>query len=337
VNIEVVRGRSEAIADELVTFWTSNTALGEHDARQRVPEVVCVVRDGSGAIAGVSSVFKAEVELIGSRLFWVYRRFLLPAVDDDVDQRMLALAFDALEAEFHAELEKGGARDDPLGLCVLVADRDYARRHPDAEWPANGLRYAGYLGDGRQVRVRYFEGSALYETPIEYVVEAPGPDVRLELRSDASVSDEDILEMWMRDARLPESEARRRLSEVLAVAIGPDGELTGLCTTYLYAPPALRTDLWHYRVFVASSARMMAVGSGLGSFALTTLKDRFVTGVDTRGRGFAMVLENEGVRQRLRQPHWRIPPFDMFYVGDNALGHPVLIEWFPGASAPAPP
>ena len=149
-RIEVVRGRlSDERADEVLRFWSAHGALSGPAAQARLPQVVCVLLDGAGTVAGVNSVYEDAVELIGSRRFWLYRRFA-PGAPVEVDAAMLNAAFDVLDEE-HAATEGG-----PIGLCVLVDDPEVMQRNREVVWPDTDLAYAGYLPDGRQVRIRYF-------------------------------------------------------------------------------------------------------------------------------------------------------------------------------------
>ena len=153
-TIAVVRNRlSAAIGEEVLRFWADSGALDESSARARLPEVLCVLRDSSRRIAGINSAYPDAVPLIGGRHLWVYRSFLLPPARGAWDA-MLRAAFRALAADFDP-----GRRGDPIGLCVPIADRALLERRPEAEWQDPRLLYAGYLGDGRQVRVGYFEGA----------------------------------------------------------------------------------------------------------------------------------------------------------------------------------
>ena len=52
-------------------------------------------------------------------------------------------------------------RSTPVGVCVLVDDVELMRRHPEAVWPDTGFLFAGYQADGRQVRIRYFDGARI--------------------------------------------------------------------------------------------------------------------------------------------------------------------------------
>jgi hypothetical protein len=149
-TIEVVRGRLDrGRSDEVLAFWAAQSALPDTEAERRLPEVVCLLRL-DGALAGVSSVQAADVALIGGRRFWIYRHLLAAAAADRMPE-LIRATFNALEAEFD------GSRGSPIGLCVLIGDPEERRRRPEAEWSDPRMIYAGYLGDGRQVRIAYFE------------------------------------------------------------------------------------------------------------------------------------------------------------------------------------
>jgi hypothetical protein len=153
--IEVVRGRVDGpVADQMLAFWERHGALSRDEARRRLPELVCVLRGNDGAIAGASSVLAAEVPLIGSRRFWIYRS-LLPGDAAEEGPAMITATFNALDAEFD------GRAGSPIGLCVLIADAAERRRRPEAEWSDPRMIYAGYLDDGRQVRIAYFEDAVV--------------------------------------------------------------------------------------------------------------------------------------------------------------------------------
>jgi hypothetical protein len=153
--IEVVRGRlSEEREGQLLRFWAEQGVLDASAARRRAPEVVCLLLDDAGEIAGVNSVYPDGVAQIGGRRFWIYRSLLLPAASEE-GPAMISAAFDALEEEFDA------AGDGPIGLCLLISDRAEMRRRPEAEWSDPQILYAGYLPDGRQLRIGYFAGAKI--------------------------------------------------------------------------------------------------------------------------------------------------------------------------------
>jgi hypothetical protein len=154
-RVEVVRGRlTDERAEDVVAFWARHGALEGEAARARLPEVVSVLLDETGEIAGVNSAFDAPVALVGNRRFYVYRRFVAHGVPDEVEPLLVNAAYEVLDAE-HVPGE------GPVGLCVLVDDPVVQRRDRDAVWPDTALVYAGYQPDGIQVRIRYFTGAVI--------------------------------------------------------------------------------------------------------------------------------------------------------------------------------
>jgi hypothetical protein len=154
-SIEVVRGRlGEERAEGILRFWSDLGALGEEDAQRRLPEVACVLVGGDGEVAGVNSVFPGTVELLGGRLFWIYRSLLAPTAAD-AWRAMHSEAYGVLASEF--DPERGG----PIGVCAAISDRATMKRYPEAEWADPRTLYAGYLPDGSQVRVAYFAGAKI--------------------------------------------------------------------------------------------------------------------------------------------------------------------------------
>ena len=152
-EIEVVRGRLDRRrSDELLTFWLERRALSGLEARRRLPEVVCMMRLG-GTMVGSSSAYATNIGLIGGRRFWIYRH-LLDRVVAEQEKAMIRATFDALQAGFTGE------SGSPLGLCVLVGE-ELRRRRPEAEWSDPPMIYAGYLPEGLQLRIGYFEGAVI--------------------------------------------------------------------------------------------------------------------------------------------------------------------------------
>lgn len=153
-STETLRGRlDDAWSERLLRFWAEHTPLPEDDARARLPEVVSVLLDRDGELAGTSSVYAAEVPLVGSRRFWMFRSFTLPGAEEG-RPKLVADTFATLEAEFDPD------GDGPIGLCLLLSPAEAARR-PEAEWRDPRIVYAGYNAGGRQVRVGYFAGARI--------------------------------------------------------------------------------------------------------------------------------------------------------------------------------
>ena len=337
-SIEVVRGHlSDDRAAQLLEFWSTNTALGEAAARQRLDEVVCVLLGGAGEIVGVNSVYPDSVGLIGGRRFWIYRSFLLP-VAANAGPRMISAAFAALEEDFDP------VGDGPIGLCILIGDRANMTRRPDAEWSDPRTLYAGYLADGRQVRIAYFADAKIYRGSWEAALagHVPDPDPQLEegYRIDPfgeqdAVSEQSVIDLWAREGVVSPHEAKRRASEVLLVATEAGGEPVGVSSAYLQRNQQLRMDLWHYRAFVADAHRKSNVAQVLARTGRDHLQHRFVTGRDVRAPGILYEVENEGLKRHSNGALW--PRLDFIFIGENPRGDHVRVHYFPGALAPEPP
>lgn len=148
---ETVRGTIDRVTEkDLRRLWAHVAGLEGEDATARLAEVVCVLRGPEGGVEGVNSVYPSDVELIGGRPFWVYRS-LLPGRAIRHWPLMFNAAFDALAADFKPN-EPG-----PVGLFAPIHEPDLIEGRPEALWEDTELLYAGYLADGRQARIRYFD------------------------------------------------------------------------------------------------------------------------------------------------------------------------------------
>jgi hypothetical protein len=104
-------------------------------------------------VVGSSSSYAANVAVVGGRRFWVYRH-LLDDVVADQGPSMIRATFDVLGAEFD------GSPGQPVGLCLLAGPAEW-RRRPEAEWSDPRMIYAGYVPEGLQVRIAYFEDALI--------------------------------------------------------------------------------------------------------------------------------------------------------------------------------
>ena len=332
-DVEVVRGElSEARADQILEFWSRAGALEGDAARERLAEVVCVLVNGAGEVAGVNSVYAAEVPVIGDRRFWIHRSFL-PGNASSAQAAMVSAAFTALEAEF----EPGG--DGPIGICLLVSDP--AEQGPEAISPETELLLAGYLEDGTQVRIRYFWDAIIgpgvpssptqsesreQEYPLEerYRVEGFGEP--------GGPSPDDVIAFWERLGVVNSAEAQRRVHEVLLVALDETDGLVGVCSAYMSRHAQLRVDLWHYRTFVVPAHRGSNVAMVMALEARDLLEQRFVSGEDTRAPGIVYEIENDEIKLHFNRA--RLLPPDFTFVGTNGSGDHIRVHYFPGARVP---
>ncbi len=154
-TIETVEGElAAADADQVLGLWEQSGVLRGDDARARLPEVLCLLRDDAGALAGVAWAYPDDVALVGGRRFWMYQSVLAAGLEE-AGHAMIAHAFAALERGFDPDAR------GPVGVCVVVRDRAEMERRPEVEWTDPRMVYAGYLPDGGQVRVGYFAGATI--------------------------------------------------------------------------------------------------------------------------------------------------------------------------------
>ncbi|MCW2966989.1 MAG: hypothetical protein JWM71_761 [Solirubrobacteraceae bacterium] len=327
-TIESVRGRlDETQSEELLAFWAATGALTADQARDRLSEVVCVLRDGDGAIAGVSSAFPTDMALIGGRRFWVFRS-LLPGAAGEQLQAMIRATFAALEADFD------GSPDAPIGLCALL-DPAHPAARTEAEWSDPRMIYAGYLGDGRQARIAYFAGASIGGGPMSSEVSSTelGEDYRVELFADQDrVTAADVIDLWTSEGAVSRAEAERRIGEVLLVGTDAEGRPVGVSSAYLQYNDQLQMDLWYYRAFVAAAHRMSHVAVSLAMTGRDLLSSRFAGGQDTRAAGMIFEVQNEGLKRHYHQARWR--PTEFLFINQDARGAHVRVYYFPGARAP---
>ncbi|MFN8150968.1 MAG: hypothetical protein U0R24_07565 [Solirubrobacterales bacterium] len=329
-SIEVVRGGLEpAVGDELVAFWSGQGALSEAAARQRLAEVVCVLRDESGAVAGANSAYADRVEVVGGRRFWIYRSFIRPDLQAVAGPAMTDAAFAALEEEFAATGE------GPIGLCVPVPPERAAAR-PEVVWEGGpGFHYAGHAADGDEIRIAYFDGAVIGPGVAEQGEENPqlGPGLRIDVfAAQDEVSEQDVIDLWTREGVIPPAEAQRRILEVLLVGVHDEDGVVGVSTAYLQRNAQLDMHLWYYRAFVAPSHRMSSMAVLLALQGRDLLKQRYVDGSDVRGAGVVYEVENDGLKRYFNHALWL--PTEFTFIGENERGDHVRVHYFPGAEAP---
>jgi hypothetical protein len=333
-SIEVVRGRlPDELAEEILGFWSSHGALEGEAARQRLADVVCVALDDAGETVGVNSAQADDVSPVGR--FWRYRSFL-PGGSDELAATMFNAAFEALGEGFDPDAP------GPIGLAVKVTATAEMERRAEAVWPAEELFFAGFLEDGAQLRLRYFWnatiGPGLPNSPLledtrdeDFPV---GDQYRVAPPDEIGITSDDILDLWRREAAVPEAVAQERVHEVQLVAVKGDGDLAGIATAYIERNEWLRMDFWYFRTYVAVAERHSNLAGRLALALRDRLEQRFVDGEDTGAAGIVMEIENEGLRAYFNRALWL--PLGLNFIGTNQGGDHVRVRYFPGVHVPVP-
>jgi hypothetical protein len=334
-EIEVVRGRLDDRVEQILAFLSAEGGLNDEAARRRFSETICIATNGD-EIIGVNWAHQAGVALIGGRRFWVYGSTIKPD-SEELWGRMFDSAFDVLAEEFD------GAADGPVGVCALIDDRARMIGRPEAIWPDTELMFAGYLDDGRQVRIRYFWGAAIGpgypnspsidESRVSEYPLAEGYRIR-PISEDGPIGTDDVLRLWEREGAVPQEEALRRVREVKLVGIDPSGEVAGVSSLFIRHNAQLRMDLWYYRTYVARNHRHSGLAAQLIFRNRDLMDQRFVSGKDRTAEGMVFELENEGMRKYFNKALWL--PAQFTFISERENGAHVRVHYFPGARVPAP-
>lgn len=140
------------IEADAIAFWTRLNILPRGvRPEERARELIAVAYKDD-AIVGVHSATIGYLEQVRSRL-----AMLRSAVDPAYRRSRVSMA---LSLYSRALLERW-ARDNPAerlgGLGAIVESQQLAERGKEPYWPQTRFILAGYTGDGRQIRVSWFE------------------------------------------------------------------------------------------------------------------------------------------------------------------------------------
>ncbi len=158
-TLQRVHGQlDDALSQELLNFWSARNALTPEQGRERLPEVLALLRDAAGEIVGVNSAGSARLALFANQPFHIYRCLLTEQAAEPADWlALLSAGCEILDEGVQAQGNSG-----EIGLLVQIARPDLQRAWPEAVWPHTGLVHAGYTDRGHQLRVRYYDHARIH-------------------------------------------------------------------------------------------------------------------------------------------------------------------------------
>jgi hypothetical protein len=148
-------------------------------------------------------------------------------------------------------------------------------------------------------------------------------------------SHEAVIGFWKRENAIGDAaEAHKRLAQLIAHALAPDGSVAAVCTAVAVTLPRLGQPMYYYRCFVGSGHRNTRLVSAL------LLHARDVLEAHARANGFPCIgvlveLENGRFGKALRAPVWR--ETGLVYIGRSGRGFDLRAYYFRGARLKAPP
>jgi hypothetical protein len=140
------------IEADAIAFWKRLGILPANVApEQRAKELIAVVYKDD-RIVGVHTAVIERVEQVRTRL-----AMLRSAVDPDHRRTHISIAL-TLYSRALLERWSGEHPDERLGgLGAIVESRELAERGRQPFWPQTRFILAGFLPDGRQLRISWFE------------------------------------------------------------------------------------------------------------------------------------------------------------------------------------
>lgn len=157
-RIENVRGAvTPEMEDEVIRLWINEKVLPEAEARQRVKQLLLVVRtESAGDIAGVSTTYLDTQPVLRLPL-WYMRAFVAAA------HRESDIAFHLAHGsrDYHEQRFISGEDTSGRGIYMEVENPLLKRYRNEAVWPTTGMAFVGLNQRGDHCRVRYFEGATI--------------------------------------------------------------------------------------------------------------------------------------------------------------------------------
>ena len=152
--------KSELLKTQIKGFWIDNQALpAERATDERADQVLYLVRDAAGEIAGASSVFRAYVPGLGD-YFYHYRTF----ISERLRRHQVATELLLESQRFLEKYNEQQTSDTCLGMYVEVEAE--VLKHGGAGvkraiWEQTRFVFIGRSRSGAHLRVYYFPGAMI--------------------------------------------------------------------------------------------------------------------------------------------------------------------------------
>lgn len=145
------------LADELVAFWREHKAIADEAvARQRAQQVVCVVRNGKGALCGAGTAVLKVIPRLRQPTYY-YRQFFAKALRGQHQE----LAFFQRCKQVLHDYNAGLKQPESLGILLEIENPKIAATYKRAVEPGFDAVFIGYSPRGLQLRASYFDDAVL--------------------------------------------------------------------------------------------------------------------------------------------------------------------------------
>lgn len=144
-----------ALAEEIVALWQENRVLDVAEARRRAAEVFFTIRDTSGTLVGVNSVYVKNF-IKADNPYYFYRVFIRPQ-----NRRSFGLRSFAGKStrEFLKSYIPTGHTSKPRGVVIIVENRKLTRPGAKRMLSRQGWTPLGKSSRGLEIWYENFDGS----------------------------------------------------------------------------------------------------------------------------------------------------------------------------------
>ena len=147
---------SSADHGKVMKVWGQHGGPIGDDARERLSQLVFLVKDADQKVVGISTAFKTYVKHLRN-YFFLFRVMVVPmAGAPGVGSRLLLATRDFLESIHGDDLTAPA-----VGLLTIVNNEALKQFRNEAIWPASGMVYIGNNAEGHHMRVYYFPGARI--------------------------------------------------------------------------------------------------------------------------------------------------------------------------------
>jgi hypothetical protein len=149
------------LRQEVMDFWLSEGALGDPEsAAKRADQVLCVGRDGDGAIWAVGTAYLGVLSTLGQPTYFC-RAFIAARRRG---QRAMMPFFRAMRDMLEA-YNRSLPKPEAIGILLELQNEMLSKRYRLAYEPEADAYFIGYSPRGNQLRLVYFEGAPLLLPP----------------------------------------------------------------------------------------------------------------------------------------------------------------------------
>jgi hypothetical protein len=153
--INVYNNVDSSLKNEIIALWTGNRAVPPEEAERRVEEVVYIIRNPDGMIAGVSTVYLQKF-IAGVLPFYFMRMFIRP---EDRGHLGLYRLVSWKTREFLKTYKR--LESTPKGVIIIIENPKFLGRGNKKSLEERGWTYYGKGPLGNHIWYECFDGSLL--------------------------------------------------------------------------------------------------------------------------------------------------------------------------------